>query len=741
MKKLINISIFLLVAVFAQAQTVRGTIVNESYEALVGASAVWAGTTDGTISDIEGKFELIFPDTEERRLVISYVGYQTDTFPVRSNNLDLFIQLNSSLLLDEVVVNESRPGQYISNTEGIKTEVITELELKKEACCDLAGCFNTNASVESATTNIVTQTKELRILGLNGVYNQVLIDGMPLVHGLSYTYGISSVPGPLVKNIFVSKGANSVLQGWESISGQINVITQKLDDAPKLLVNIYGNSFGETQYNTYHTFGKSKWKGFIGGHMALPAQEFDRDEDNFLDLPKLNRYELFNKWQYGNKNDKGFFAQFGARWFDEKRVGGQVNYNPKTDEGSSTVYGQHIKFNQTEASAKVAYKFSDRDRVMLLSSGQYHDQNSWFGWTNYDAHQYLFNSTLQYELTYENQSNLKIGGTYRYLDLVEDIRFVENPLELSYAGLYKNKEMTYGLFAENTLYFGQDKFTLINGVRLDHSTLYGTHFTPRSLLKYSPNDLSSIRASVGLGWRSPHIFSNYVTLLASQRDIVFVEQLDAEKAMNWGINYTTSFDLVDRAGSFSADYYQTRFQNQIFPDYHSSHTEVLLENYRGKSVSNGIQVEVRYEVIKNVELKSAYNYLEVYRMDEGQKMNLPFIPKHKFLQTVSYKFYKDQLHWNASMQWYGKQYLPTHHSISTTENTSDAYATINTQISLFKKRFEWYAGCENIFDFRQERPIISWEDPFSPYFDTSSVWGPTKGREFYIGMRFILDTE
>ena len=741
MKKLINISIFFLLAFALNAQSVKGTIVNESYEALIGASAVWANSSNGTVSDIEGKFELAFPDTDERRLVVSYVGYVTDTFPVRGNNLDLFIQLNSSLVLDEVVVNESRPGQYISNTQGIKTEVITELELKKEACCDLAGCFNTNASVESATTNIVTQTKELRILGLNGVYNQVLIDGMPLVHGLSYTYGISSVPGPLVKNIFVSKGANSVLQGWESISGQINVITQKLDDAPKLLVNLYGNSFGETQMNAYHTFGKSKWKGFIAGHMALPAQEFDRDEDNFLDLPKLNRYELFNKWQYGNKNDNGFFAQFSARWFDEKRIGGQVNYDPTTDKGSSTIYGQYVKFNQTEASAKVAYKLNDRHRVMLLTSGQYHDQNSWFGQTSYDAHQYLYNSTLQYELTYQDQSNLKVGATYRYLDLVENIQFAENPLNLSYAGLYKNKEMTYGLFAENTLYFGQDKFTLINGVRLDHSTLYGTHFTPRSLLKYSPNDLSSIRASVGLGWRSPHIFSNYVTLLASQRDIVFVETLNAEKAMNWGINYTTSFDLADRAGSFSADYYQTRFQNQIFPDYNNSTTEVLIENFDGKSVSNGIQVEVRYEVLKNIELKSAYNYLEVYRMEEGQKINLPFIPKHKFLQTLSYKFYKDQLHWNASMQWYGKQFLPNRSATPTNENLSDAYATINTQISLFKKRFEWYAGCENIFDFRQERPIVSWEDPFSPYFDTSSVWGPTKGREFYIGMRFILDTD
>src|SRR5687767_2624918 len=194
-------------------------------------------------------------------------------------------------ILTDVLIEGNRRPSYISSNP-IKTEVISSLELKKAACCDLAGCFETQASVQPQTTNIITNSKELRILGLSGIYNQVLVDGFPMIQGLTYTYGISSIPGPLVENIFVAKGAASVLQGYESISGQINVLTKEPDKADKLFLNGYINSFAEKHINAFYSAKKNKWSNITAIQVVQPAGKVDKDEDTFIDVPLLTRYMI-----------------------------------------------------------------------------------------------------------------------------------------------------------------------------------------------------------------------------------------------------------------------------------------------------------------------------------------------------------------------------------------------------------------------------------------------------------------
>lgn len=202
-----------------------------------------------------------------------------------------------------MVVQGKQDAVIISNINPIKTEQITQTSLKQAACCDLAGCFGGQTSVQPHTTNVITNAKELRILGLSGVYNQVLIDGFPLIRGLSYTYGISSIPGTIVDNIYISMGADSVLQGYESISGQINVETKKPINTDKLLLNIYLNSFMEKHFNLNYAFKKGSWNSLAAFHTVQPADRVDKDEDTFLDLPLLTRYSFTNKWSYGNPNE------------------------------------------------------------------------------------------------------------------------------------------------------------------------------------------------------------------------------------------------------------------------------------------------------------------------------------------------------------------------------------------------------------------------------------------------------
>jgi outer membrane receptor for ferrienterochelin and colicins len=620
------------------AQTILGKVTNSKKKPMIGATIYWIGSNIGASTGEKGLFEITSKHTGNSKLVASFVGYISDTIEITNQSFVEF-KLIEVKPLNDVVVQGKRNGIIISNISPIKTEVITQSELKKAACCDLAGCFETQATVQPQTTNVITNSKELRILGISGVYNQVLIDGLPMIQGLSYTYGISGIPGTLVENITISKGTNSVLQGYESISGQINVETKEPTKTDKLLLNVYVNNFLEKHVNVNYTFKVKKWSSLAALHTVQPANKVDRDNDTFLDLPQLTRYMLFNKWKYGNEKDWGLSSQIGLRFLNEERNGGQTFYNPKSDKGSTNVYGQTVKITQPEIWTKTSYRFNDNHRITFLASSFYQNQESFFGTVNYNAQQTNIYGNLQYELLYAQKNSLKTGISYRHLKLNESITFTDTTLKRTYAGNYKRKENIPGIFAENVMYFFKDKLTWIAGIRGDEHNQFGFTITPRTLLKYDVSPNTVFRASIGTGWRTVNLFSENIGLLVSSRDLVFAEQVTPERATNYGINFIQKFNTKNNnlSGYFSTDYYRTNFQNQIFPDYDSDPTKAIIKNFTGTSISNSFQAELYLKIWQRFEVKTGYNYLDVYRKVSGTKILLPFNPRHKVLATFSYK--------------------------------------------------------------------------------------------------------
>lgn len=726
------------------AQTISGRVTNDKNEPFRGASVYWLGTGIGVITGINGEFEISAKAITNKKLVASYVGHAPDTIEIIHQTFIEF-RLQEAKKFQEVVVQGQRDGVIISDSKPIKTEQITQTELGKAACCDLAGCFETQTTVQPQTTNVVTNSKELRILGLSGVYNQLLIDGFPMIQGLTYTYGISSIPGTLVENIYVSKGANSVLQGFESMSGQINVETKDPDKTNRLLLNAYMNSFAEKHLNANYALKLGKWSNLLAVHTVQPANKIDRDNDNFLDLPLLTRYMISNKWKYGNEKDWGWSSRIGLRFLHEQRIGGQRSFNVNNDKGSTSVYGQTVNINQPEIWTKTGYRINDNHNIVLFASALQQQQNSFFGTVKYNASQTNVYSNLQYEFTYAG-NDLKTGISYRHLNLKETIGFTDTFLLRTYAGTYQRREQIPGVFAENTLRLFNGKLTWIAGIRGDHHNQFGFQLTPRTLLKYDIAPTTIVRANIGTGWRTVNLFSENIGLLVSSRNIIFAEQLQPEKAVNFGINLTQKFETKDKnlSGYFSADFYRTDFQNQIFPDYDTDPTKAIIQNFTGTSVSNGFQAELFLKLYTRFELKTGYNFLDVYRKTGGVKQLLPFNPRHKVLTSFSYKPLSNKFHFDMNVHWYGEQRLPNTQSNPPAfqrPGFSQPYTIVNAQFTYSFKKFELYAGCENIFDFRQLQPIISWQNPFSPYFDTSSVWGPTRGRETYAGIRFKLNAE
>ena len=731
--------LFFLLPLGSVAQTVTGRVVDANNKPLSGASVVWLNNKKGITAKEDGSFSIKKTATDNL-LVVSHSGYTKDTMDVSDTDTVLFV-LKEKSNLQAVEVNAEKQGTVMSNRSPFKVEILTSVELKKSACCDLAGCFETQSSVQPQTTNIITNAKELRILGLSGVYNQVLIDGFPMIQGLTFTYGISGIPGTLVDNIYISKGANSVLQGHESISGQINVETKKPNASEKLFANVYMNSFLEKHLNLATNFKRGKWHSLLAFHMVQPANKIDRDKDDFLDLPLLTRYMIMNKWKVGKENDWGWSSEMAVRFLNENRVGGQRFFNPGEHKGSSTIYGNTVNINQPEMWAKINYRFNDIHRLTLYASGFHQNQQSFFGSLSYKAKQNNAFVNLQHEFKYTPNHTLKSGISFKHLDINEDIVFTDNLISRNYDGNYNRVENIVGLFSENTMSFFKGKLTWIAGIRADNHNQFGWNITPRTLLKYDPTSKLTIRANIGTGWRTVNFFSENIGLLASSRDIVFVEALKPEKALNMGINVTQKFEWENISGYISLDYYRTNFSNQIFPDYDTDPIKAFVKNFTGKSVSNGFQTDFFIKLYKRYEFKAGYNFLDVYRENNNIKEVLPFNPRHKVLTTFSYKPVNNKFHADVNIHWFGEQRLPNTKSNPVAYQRPDFskdYTTVNAQFTYMFKNFEVYTGCENMFNFRQNQPIISWQNPFSPYFDISSVWGPTRGREFYMGVRWKL---
>ncbi len=737
----------------ASAQTLTGKVFGGSAEAkeiVPGAVVRWLTGGGGTAANENGVYRLPAAQTPDRRIIISAAGYRNDTLDAGDKTYFSVTLQQSAMALTGVEIRDVR-GTYISTLSVAQTEVITARELSKAACCDLAGCFGTQASVQPQTTNVVTNAQELRILGLSGVYNQVLFDGQPLLAGAAFTYGISTFPGTLVENIFVSKGATSVLQGFESISGQINLIPVSPEKADPLYLNAYINFFGEKHLNAQVAtpVGKSKkWHALLSLHTVQRAGRFDRNHDGFLDLPLLTRYAVYNKWSYGNERNRGGWAQIGLRFVKEQRIGGQVRFDAGTQEGSPEIYGQTVRYNQSEAYLKAGWRFNNRQAVSINASGQGHHQHSWAGTTRYTAGQLTGNIRIQHEVQWAKAHELKWGFSYRYQNLDETVAFTQNSPGRSYAGNYAGNYATNlrvpGVFGEHSWRWKEGKIVLLTGARLDHHQQWGAFFTPRSLLRWDLGKWGIFRASAGTGWRQVSLFSEQTALLVSSRNIVFAEGLRPEQAANWGLSHSYSYTAGRLSGTVTGDFYRTVFSNQFFPEYDVIPNAVVIRNFGGISRSNGLQLEATAVWNKRLEGRVAYNYLEVYRTQNGAKTALPFNPRSRAMAALSYRTAGDRWQADANVHWFDRMRLPDTRSNPEAYQRplhSTPYATLNIQGTFRWKALELYTGCENVTGFVQPNPIISAQNPFGPYFDISSVWGPVRGREFYLGVKWRIKKE
>lgn len=694
---------------------------------LVAANVYWEGTTIGAATDAEGYFRIKKTGKDAANLIVSYIGYQPDTITVANNRDSVEIVLSLNRELQEVVVSAELSSKFYDELSALPIEVLTSKELLKAACCNLGESFTTNASVDVQYQDAVTGARQIQLLGLAGTYTQMLFENIPALTGLGSTFGLGFVPGPWISAISISKGSASVVNGYESITGQINIGYKSPTESERYYFNAFQSSHLKTDLNANVAYDFSDHLSTILlAHSNFTAKSFDDNGDSFADQPKTTQYNIMNRWQYVDHS--GYEAQLGIQYLAETRNGGQLHAGSNGQRYPIEVDSRHL-----EVSFKNGYVFNSEPytSIGLQLNGHFHDQNSLFGIRDYDAIQNSFFAKLIFETaTSDNIHKITMGGSYTFDQFRENLNTLEQ----------FRKESRPGVFAEYT--FSPDNLlSIVPGIRVDFHNLYGTFVTPRIHAKYSIDEHTTLRASAGKGYRSVHLLSDNLNYFASSRTFTIIDQPDYEEAWNYGFNLTRYFPIGDHELRITADFYRTDFVRQTVVDIDSDIRKVQFYLLNGDSYSNSYQIEAAYELFQGFEMTAAYRFTDVKATYNNKLLTKPLHSRYKVLTTFSYA--NDTRDWvvDASFLVNGPGRIPSTSANPVQYQRDDEYPSfvnINAQITKRFDLFELYIGAENLTDFRQLNPIIAADDPFGQYFDASMIWGPMEGRKFYAGIRITV---
>lgn len=706
--------------------TVLGVGESNKQVPLPGANVFWLNTQIGTATDNEGMFHLDFIENNNQ-LVVSYIGYKKDTITVSGNSENITIILSALRELDEVIIIQKASGVNVDAAAIDFSQIINKSELSKAACCNLSESFETNPSVDVSYKDAVTGAKQIQLLGLSGKYSQLMIENIPNLRGLATTYGLGYVPGPWMESIQISKGASTVVNGYESVTGHINIVYKKPENSEKFYLNVFSSEKLKSDINTnvsYQISDNISTLLFVHGEYFNGS--FDDNTDSFLDIPRVKQFNIFNRWQYKSKNWNG---QIGISALGEERRSGQINIADNLEP-----YKISINTNRYQIYSKLGYVFDGLKATSIgfINMLTGHNQRTMFGLRKYNGKQLSGYSNLIFETSALHKDHkINMGASFVYDNYTQNLDLLN----------LDRVERVPGLFFQHTFSL-TESINLISGIRADFHNIHGTFYTPRFHVKYSLDKNMSIRASAGKGFRSSDVISENTSLLASSRNFLFEEKLKMEEAWNYGISITKYISIANRDLTLKAEFYRTDFINSIIADTDKDVTKVFIHNQKGESFSSSFQVEANYELINGLDVLAALRFNDVQITLNNKLQQKPLLSKYKGLLNLSYTPKLKQWQFDFTTQFNGNGRLPNTENNPTNfqrEKEFPSYIIMNAQFIKYFQDWEIYIGAENLTNFIQANPIISASNPYGNYFDASMVWGPITGRKFYAGMKYSIN--
>lgn len=642
---------------------------------------------------------------------------------------------------DSTAMEESLMEVTVTAPDGVRrlrgkatnSTLITAKELTRAACCNLGESFSTNPSVDVSYSDAATGARQIRLLGLSGTYVQMITENIPNLRGAASPFGLGYIPGPWMQSIQVSKGASSVKNGYESITGQINVEMKKPQLDPSLSLNAYVDHRGKVEVNADGNlhFG-DKWSGGLLLHGENSFASHDGNGDGFLDMPRIRQFSAINRWAYLSSN---YVFQLSMKYLDERRRSGQDSHHaPATP---MPLYEIGIDTRRVEAFTKNAYIF-DRDNdgnVALILSGSFHDQKSLYGVKYYDVIQREAYASLMFERKFNGIHALSTGLSLNY-----DHYRQHYLLSPSAAAQGVNEhEAVYGVYGQYTLDL-DSRLIAMAGLRYDYNSRYGSIVTPRLHLRYNPTDELTFNASAGKGSLSPHPLAHYNYLLASSRNIVIEKDLPMESAWNFGAG--AAWHTPDERLSLSAEYYFTTFNRQLCVNFDRDPHAVYIYGLNGNSRSHAMQAEAELKILSDLTLSLAYRYTDA-RADYGNGMEQkPLQSPSKGLVSVGYNPMMGLWQFDVTLSINGAGRMPNPYTLAdgslSWNRRFPTYCMLNAQATRNFRHFSVYIGGENLTGYRQPNPIIGADNPWGSDFDSTMIYGPLHGAMIYVGFRYNI---
>lgn len=633
--------------------------------------------------------------------------------------------------LDEFVVTKRTPGKMgLSGPESGFT--LGKSELFRAACCNLGESFTTNASVDVDYADPATGAKQIKLLGLSGSYVQMMTENLPAFRGAAMPYAFRYVPGPWMKSIRVSKGSSTVKNGYEAITGQIDVEYLKPQDEEAVNVNAYFDSDIRLELNGDANFHVTdKLNTVVLAHYEDRYRTHDGNHDGFADMPRIRQVNVMNRWNYFGDS---YIFHGGLSFIDERSRAGQTTAHH--DGELMDPYVISLDTRRYEGYMKHAFIIDREHNTNIAFAGNLsmHEQSSSYGRKLYDVNEKGAYAQLMFETDFTEAHTLSAGLSLNYDRFGQ--RLLADP-DGTAPDRIVERETVPGAYVQYTFRLDR-KLTAMAGVRADHSSDYGFFVTPRFNVSWTPVEFLTLKTSAGKGYRTVHPWAEYNYLLASGRRMV-VEDLSQEEAWNYGVSAESSVPVGAHTLRASAEYFRTDFRRQAVVDYDSSPGVLLVADLKGKSYSNVFQVEMSWESPFGVSATAAYRLNDVRTTYGGRLMEKALTSRYKALLTVGYKTPLELWQFDATFVMNGGGRMPAPYPLSDGSMSWDdrfpAFPSLNIQATRYWRHFSVYVGGENLTNFRQKNPVVDASMPWSSTFDPTVVWGPVSGAMVYAGIR------
>ena len=688
----------------------------------------------GAVSREDGTFELVLPKELPDTLVISAFGYNPDTLIVSKK--DRFTALNillySDKLLPEILIEYRKNGHSISRLKTLHVEELTAIELRKAACCNLSESFETNASVDVNITDAVSGAKKIQMMGLDGVYTQIQMENIPYLRGLESAFGLSSLSGTWIESIQITKGTGNVVNGYESMAGLVNLELKKPDEMEKIYLNVYQNIFGRSEFN----FNKGiilnpKWSTGFLGHVSSTYGNIDRNKDAFRDLPTGDNTAFMNRWAYKGKKME---AQFGINFYRDRKVGGQTSFFRNKENQVDTVnYGVLINSKHIDIYGKTGF-FGKRPMQSLgiVYNIKHQEIDGFFGLKNFSGLEKRgYINVIYDDIIGTSDHKIKVGTSFVAIDISQKADTLSQ----------KRMELVPGIFAEYT-YTGR-RLTGVFGSRYDYHSIFREQFSPRVHLKYLLSEMTDLRFTAGKGWRVPNFIIDNISLLASSKQWIAPSETKPEISWNIGGSLVHEMKIFERKASISLDFYHTRFENQLIVDRDDAINAIVFSNLKNSSFSNSFQTEFSFSLIKNLDIRLAYKFLDVQAKYGNEMRQQVMIPRQRGFVNIAYITRNKRWEYDFTCSVFSPSRLPIQRDFSNdtlliSDMKSPTYAMINAQITHIYKKFDFYLGGENLTNSTQKNPIIDAANPFGSKFDATNIYMPITGINIYVGIRYAI---